>query len=277
MQSLVRRGLRVALSAAAGIAMLAAVAPSSSAQTITLCVNRQGRIKGIDIACTKPQVTLTWNAAGVQGPTGPIGLQGPIGAVGSIGPTGPAGAQGFVGPAGSQGPQGLTGVQGPMGVQGPTGALGAAGLNGTNTQIIAGGTSGEDVGFAFNLVLGGMGSPGNKTLYMGPGNGADTTLANVEVPVSAGTLSELLVQTDMNPGSPSDTTGSYVFVLCVNENCSTPLTCTINDPTTSCNDTIDNVSVNDGDRVAIVGRATTGTNSTDVTYSLEHTVTQSSP
>lgn len=298
MQSFVRRGLRLALSAAAGIAMLAAVAPPSSAQTITLCVNREGRIKGIDVACTKPQVTLTWYAAGIQGPTGPVGPQGPIGAPGytgptgpqgaqgpagpfgppgTAGPTGPTGAQGLIGSTGSQGLQGLTGVPGPMGVQGPTGSLGAAGLTGTNTGVLAGGSSGEDVGFAFNLVLGGKGGPGKKTLYMGPGNGADTTLANVEVPVSAGILSDLLVQTDMNPGSPGGITGSYSFVLCVNENCTTPVSCTITDPTTSCSDTIDNVSVNDGDRVAIVGLASTGSTSTDVTYSLEHTVTQSTP
>jgi hypothetical protein len=276
MQSFVRRGLRVALSAAAGIAMLAAAAPSGSAQTITLCVNRQGRIKGIDVACTKPQVTITWNAAGVQGPTGPVGLQGPIVAVGSIGPTGPAGPQGFVGPAGPQGPQGLTGAQGPMGVQGPTGALGAAGLNGTNTGILTGGI-GQLLGAAESIELGGSGGTGNKTLYMGPGNGADTTLANVEVPVSAGTLTELLVQSDRNPGSPGGVAGSYTFVLCVNENCSTALTCTMTDPTTSCSDTTDSVSVNDGDRIAIVGLATTGSNTADIAYSLESVVTESSP
>jgi hypothetical protein len=94
------------------------------------------------------------------------------------------------------------------------------------------------------------------------------------VPVSAGTLKHLLIRTDMNPGSSGPTTNSYTFSVCMNATCTTGLTCVITDPNTSCSDTTDVVSVNDGDLVSIYAQPSgPSANNADVTFSLEHIVT----
>ena len=78
-------------------------------------------------------------AAGLAGPTGPIGASGPVGSTGAtgpdgaVGPTGPQGEQGALGPAGPIGAQGL---DGPAGLTGPTGPAGAANMNGAAGYLV---------------------------------------------------------------------------------------------------------------------------------------------
>jgi hypothetical protein len=294
MRSNFRRALRLTFAGAAGGLLCLAIPASGHASTITLCLNRRGVIKGINVACQPPLVTLTWDGNGIQGPQGPSGPQGPIGPVGIQGAQGPTGAQGPVGPAGAAGAAGAVGPTGPTGDTGPTGAqglIGNTGLkgptgdpgpqgltglngpNGTNIQVLTGGNLGADTAIDHSNQLG-----GDQALYLGPGNGADTSLASVAVPVSAGTLKHLLIRTDMNPGSSGPTTNSYTFSVCVNATCTTGLTCVITDPNTSCSDTTDVVSVNDGDLFSIYAQPSgPSANNADVTFSLEHIVTQAAP
>jgi Collagen triple helix repeat (20 copies) len=288
MQPFLGRVVRLTFGAATAAVLFLAIPTPGHATTISLCLNRRGIIKGINVECSPPQVTLTWDSDGVTGPQGPSGPQGPIGPVGNQGATGPQGPQGPSGPAGAvgtagtagptgptgptglqgpQGPQGADGLQGLQGDMGPQGAAGLNGSNGTNVQLLTGGTLGSDLGTTLGI------QPGNNVaVYMGPGNGAATTFAAAAVPVSAGTLGHLLVQTDHNPAG-----GTYTFTLCVNSNCDQTLTCTITDPNTTCSDTSDTVPVNDGDLVTVHAAPANTTAVTDVTFSMEHTVTQAAP
>ena len=77
---------------------------------------------------------------------------------------------------------------------------------------------------------------GNSPIYYGPGNGADTQLESVAVPIDASTVTQLWVQTKNAPGPGQ----SYTFQLCINSDCTTSaVTCSINLPTlTECNDLV---------------------------------------
>jgi hypothetical protein len=205
----------------------------------------------------------------LTGPQGPTGAAGPQGATGTQGLTGSAGATGPAGPQGSVGPQGPTGDPGAAGAAGPPGA------NGTNTQVLTGGTLGADSGFKLGILPGQV-----STVYLGPGNGGSTITGTADVPLSAGTLSHLLVSVDRNNLNCTSPACGYTFVVCVNTVCNTALTCPITDATVqpSCSDTTDVVSINDGDLVSIQAEpAVPGTLPADVTFSIEHTISQTTP
>lgn len=304
MRPLFIRALRLGVTAAMAAAMFAYAPALAHASTINICINRRGRIKRINGTCRPPWVSLTWDTDGVPGPQGPpgprgprgpqgaqgaIGPQGPQGDAGPAGPTGSAGAQGQTGPTGptgATGPQGLAGVQGPQGPQGstgPAGTPGTNGTNGTNTQVLAGGDLGAD--FNANSV----GSPyqvyQDNIFYMAPGNGVSLSFGQVAVPTTAGMLDHLLVQIGAAPGSSTGISAGETFDVCVNNNCSTGLTCTIIDPNTSCSDATDSLQVNDGDLIAVIatpnhpagGPLLGPQTASEVTWSLEHTVTLPPP
>ncbi len=87
------------------------------------------------LACTDPEVQVSWS---VTGPTGDVGPQGPQGNQGNTGPVGPIGLTGDTGPIGSpgpQGPKGDTGTQGDTGLQGPIGLTGPQGDPGPTGPI----------------------------------------------------------------------------------------------------------------------------------------------
>jgi hypothetical protein len=128
-------------------------------------------------------------------------------------------------------------------------------------------------------------SPSNYSVpkvYLAPGNGGSITSGDVDVPVTAGTLSNLLVSVGVYPPDCASTSCDYSFALCVNGNCSaTPsLTCTTTGVKgeASCSDTTDIVTVNDGDRISILATATSASSGpADVTFSLEHATTLTTP
>ena len=192
---------------------------------------------------------------------------------------------------GPAGPQGAQGVQGPSG---PTGALGAAGTNGTNgTQSFI--LTGGDLGFAVQaynfftsegtnqFLLGnntGASGPtpvGYPLLYYGPGNGVDTVIESETVPIDQAVASHLYVETAVAPGAGN----SYTFNLCINTNCKTGVTCTINLATaTECSDLVDTQAYNQGDDIALEGIATSpntppNVNATNVKWSV--VLTQTTP
>ncbi len=180
----------------------------------------------------------------------------------------------------------MQGVQGPSG---PTGALGAAGTNGTNgTQSFL--LTGGDLGFAVQaynffssegsnqFLLGdntGASCPlpvGYTPLYYGPGNGVDSILESETVPIDQAVASHLYVETAVAPGAGN----SYTFNLCINTNCNTGVTCTINLATaTECNDLVDTQAYNQGDDIALEGIASTGAYATNVKWSV--VLTQTTP
>jgi hypothetical protein len=226
---------------------------------------------------------------GPQGPTGTpgqMGPQGPVGPGGAIGMTGNQGATGPIGPAGQMGQQGPEGPTGPTGATGPTGPTGPSGVNGVNgTQFytLGGGDLGSNVEllFGYQSVLGGPGAPSggnpfcttngspnptcsNSPIYYGPGNGADTQLESVAVPIDASTVTQLWVQTKNVPG-PGE---SYTFNLCINKDCSSPgVTCTINLPgLTECNDLLHSQKFQAGDTIALKATATQNAAPTEVSW-----------
>ncbi|HUY37700.1 MAG TPA: hypothetical protein VMV13_02665 [Candidatus Binataceae bacterium] len=313
--------------AAAFLFAIVAAAGNAQAQTTSLCINRAGRIKGIDTACKKNQDFLAWQtagypgtpgAAGTQGPvgaagnqgpqgaqgaqgpagvagaTGPagaIGATGPTGAQGAVGPTGPAGAvgatgatglvgaTGALGPAGATGPIGLTGAQGPQGAQGSSGLTGIAGPqgiagvaggtgptgpNGVETTLLVGGNFGQEVGSN----LGGTQLDPASTIYLGPNDGADPGIANVAVPLPAGTIKSLIVQVDFAPGVALQTD---VFDVCISGNCNTGVTCTITGiGQTQCTDAIDTATLTDGQTLSLQATASATSHFTNVAWSLEY-------
>ncbi|MGH7812609.1 MAG: hypothetical protein ACREQI_01215 [Candidatus Binataceae bacterium] len=249
------------------------------------------------VGATGPQGST--GGIGPTGPMGPTGEVGPAGPVGIVGPTcacvapysgagdecfigstagsyvcpagvaniGPQGIPGAAGPAGPEGPPGPVGPTGPGGIAGPAGPTGPAGAGGTvgdNLGILTGGTVGLAVGEAagVDLAVGG-------TIEMGPGNGADTgaTITSVEVPMPAGTLSSLTVDTNTDPGGTGDVFTAYINgVACP----ATAPTCTIVGGTT-CSDTGDTCTYADGDLLSIHGGGTGAANLTDVSWSANYT------
>jgi len=275
MQPFLERTMRLALGLAAGSVLLLAVPQAGQASTISMCLNKQGVIQGVNVVCKPKQTLISWDSGGL---TGPMGLSGPQGPTGLAGPQGSTGAQGPTGPAGATGPagsKGLAGAMGPVGDPGAPGAAGTPGANGTNTQVLTGGTLGADSGFTIGILPGQV-----STVYLGPGNGGSTIPGTADVPLSAGTLSHLLVSVDRNSTNCTSPACGYTFVVCVNSGCTTALTCQITDATVkaSCSDTTDVVSINDGDLVSIQAEpAVAGTLPADVTFSIEHTISQTTP
>ena len=164
---------------------------------------------------------------------------------------------------GQQGPEGPTGPTGATGPTGPTGARGVNGVNGTQFYTLGGGDFGSNVEllFGYTSVLGGPSGPtggnpfcingtcSNSPIYYGPGNGADTQLESVAVPIDVSTVTQLWVQTKNVPG-PGE---SYTFQLCINSDCySSPVNCSIDLPNlTECNDLLDIQKYNAGDTIAL--------------------------
>jgi len=276
MQPFSKRIMRVALGVgASSVVLLLAVPRAGQAMTISMCLNKRGVIQGVNVACKPKQTLISWDSGGV---TGPQGLSGPQGPTGAAGPQGATGTQGLTGPAGatgSAGPKGLAGAMGPAGATGAQGAAGAPGTNGTNAQVLTGGTLGADSGFKLGILPGQV-----STVYLGPGNGGSTIPGTADVPLSAGTLSHLLVSVDRNNTNCTSPACGYTFVVCVNSSCTTALKCQITDATISpsCSDTTDVVPISDGDLVSIQAEpAVAGTLPADVTFSIEHTISQTTP
>jgi Collagen triple helix repeat (20 copies) len=122
------------LGAVAALVLLAAIPNQANAQIISICVNKKGKISGINTLCKNSDlnVNLTWNIPGPQGPVGDTGPIGPYGVTGEPGPEGPQGPPGIAGDRGPNGPKGLTGPAGPQGLTGDPGATGLTGAKGEN-------------------------------------------------------------------------------------------------------------------------------------------------
>lgn len=296
-----RHARRVVLGVAVGALLLAAAPGSGQADIIQICISpkHQRVVLPLGGTCSKPNRAITWDSEGVEGPQGPqgpkgmqgpqgptgtagqMGPQGPVGPAGAIGPVGNVGATGPIGPAGEMGPQGPEGPTGPTGATGPTGPTGAPGVNGVNgTQFytLGGGDLGSNVEllFGYQSVLGGSGAASggnpfcntgtcsNSPIYYGPGDGADTQLESVAVPIDASTVTQLWVQTKNVPGPGQ----SYTFQLCINGDCSSSkVACSIVLPTsTECNDLVDIQKYTPGDTIALKGTATDGAAATEVSW-----------
>ena len=289
MHVLLRHARRVMLGVAMGALFLAAAPATSRAQLVTLCYAPHTRkIVNVDGVCSPPNRAITWNVDGVtgsrgqQGPAGMQGPPGPTGPLGSPGPEGPAGPQGAVGPvgatgatgpegpAGELGAEGLQGATGPTGPTGSTGATGYPGEDGTNGvqfYTLGGGDLGTNAqllfGAGFAGILSGSSAVGTSPIYYGPGNGSDTILESEAVPIDASTVTQLWVQTKNVPGPGH----FYTFQLCVNSVCDSNVTCTIELPTrTACNDLNDYQHYNPGDTIALKGTADDGAAPTDVSW-----------
>jgi hypothetical protein len=292
-----RHARRVMLGVAAGALLVAGVA-NAGGEELSICVSpsHQSILLPLGGACNPPNRLLTWDAEGVIGPTGPQGpqgMQGPAGLTGSLGqmgpqgPVGPAGAIGLTGnpgtvgpegPAGEVGQQGPQGPTGPTGATGPTGPTGPAGVNGTNGAefyTLQGGDLGSNIeliygsgGTGFTSELAGTSytplGQGTNPIFYGPGNGADTNLESVAVPIDAATITQLWVQVKNVPGAGED----YSFRLCVNGDCNTsPVTCKIDLPNlTECDDLTDTQSYNVGDTIALRAVATDGASPTELSW-----------
>jgi hypothetical protein len=284
---------RWAVSAAAAFVMLW-LPTIGHAQTITLCINvKTGKIVSIGGPCGGSQVELDFDMNGITGPAGPTGPQGSAGVPGAIGlqgGQGPQGAQGAPGPAGDIGPNGVTGPNGPtgppglagfdagptgptgiQGPTGPTGAVGPTGPNAFNTSILTGGDLGVDVASASGTQL----IKTAATWYLGPANGMAGPATGVSptvqqlsedvplpgswcpAPMAPGatnaTLSQLRVHVTAPPGDGDE---FLIFTVCVNDNCSLPLTCTIGTTPDSaggsaCSNTSVNLPIKNSDQVSI--------------------------
>jgi hypothetical protein len=291
---------RVALGVAVGALLLAAAPGSGRADILQICVSPIGQkvVLPLGGTCNKPNRAVTWDSNGVTGPSGPqgpkgmqgpqgptgtagqMGPQGPVGPGGAIGPGGNVGATGPIGLAGEMGQQGPEGPTGPTGATGPTGPSGTPGVNGTQFYTLGGGGLGSNVQllFGYTSTLGGPSGPtgptgaggcssptcSNSPVYYGPGNGGDTQLESVAVPIDASTVTQLWVQTKNVPGAGQ----SYTFQLCINSDCKTPpVTCSINLPNlTECNDLLHSQKYNAGDTIALKATASDDAAPTELTW-----------
>ena len=156
--------------------------------TYTGCLGTRGQIKNVTVGtdprkpCHEPQVQISWNQTGPEGPagadgtagaaggTGATGQQGPAGVDGAAGSNGLDGATGPQGPAGADGTDGATGATGPQGAIGPAGATGATGATGppglSGVVVIS-----ETVSFTSTILNHQVNCTGGKTLI---GGGAQT-------------------------------------------------------------------------------------------------------
>ncbi|MGH7812610.1 MAG: BclA C-terminal domain-containing protein [Candidatus Binataceae bacterium] len=123
--------LVLAVSAAAAMMLAGAPAPAAAQQTLSICIHPNGRISGVNTACTARDTMLgPWVAVGPAGATGPSGVTGPAGPTGAPGVPGARGPNGATGPVGPQGAPGIAGAAGPSGAQGPVGPQGPTGATG---------------------------------------------------------------------------------------------------------------------------------------------------
>jgi len=260
----------------------------ASASTITICINKAGKIQGTKGACTSKQTAITWQSVGPTGPQGPQGPQGPTGPAGPVGATGAAGVAGAQGPTGPAGPVGATGPTGAQGSAGAAGADGAAGTNAVDAVTLTGGTAGalgayytyNGSDYQLNPAL-----TQSFPLYMPPG-GTSVALGDAipywtAVPLlggsggsAGGTLGHYFVHLNIAPGA-----GGYVFNACVFTSTTVPATCTslctVTDPATTCSSTT-TVAVSTGSLVTIQAyadpsAAATPSNTADVAWSMTYT------
>jgi hypothetical protein len=282
-----------------------AIPASAKAETITICVNKAGKIQQVKGACKAKQTAVTWESVGTtgpQGPQGPQGLTGPAGVQGATGPagpqglqgaTGPAGPQGATGPPGPQGPEGTTGPagsQGAMGPAGPAGATGEAGANGApgisavDAVTLTGGTAGALGAYSESQL-----SPSvtiTSPLYMPPG-GSSVSLSDsipywTAVPLlggSSGTAGGILGHYFVHLSAAPGGGGEYLFAACVFTSpfsaaatCTT--LCTVTDPATTCVST-EPVTVSAGSLVTVEAYVPSGSptpsNTADVAWSMTYT------
>lgn len=263
-----RYAWRWLIGASAAAMLIASMPAAASAKNgapplITLCVNMNGRIGGIDIHCKPRQIQLTWN---IQGPTGPQGAVGQIGMIGS------QGAQGDSGPTGAQGPTGapgLPGNTGPVGTVGLKGLTGTPGTNGDNIGTLTGGTLGSTVGGNAEIQL----ATGPGSLFMAPGNAASFKQTSVQVPTPGGEAFHLQVAVDNTPGNVGSPAAAYTFAVCDENVCtvgSPGVSCVIAAAAVSCFDDTDEVAFNTGDTISILAFNSVGTpNTVDVGWSLD--------
>ena len=254
------RGWLWLVGSAALVALMVSLPAHANAQsqTITICVTKNGLIRGVQSPCTGNTTPVSWQQMGPTGPTGATGPagpqvqgpQGPIGQIGPTGPTGPTGAQGdqgeegvanlIGGEGGPTGPTGPTGATGSVGPTGPRGAMGLTGPSGVNTEdviVLSGGTLGNAIGQQANIQL-----SGSDTIA--PGNGAQPQghlQAETYVPIpfnpqksgAGGVLQDFHFAVNPGPGGATGA-GSYNFFVCnltTNPSCALapplPALCTI--------------------------------------------------
>src|SRR5208282_3047509 len=209
-----RHARRAIFGAALGALFLAIMPGTGQAQTCSggiceVCISPKHQTINTHggSACNAPNRLITWVQNGVTGPTGP---------------------QGFLG---QEGLTGITGPNGPTGPQGPVGPAGTNGISGTQSFLLVGGDLGFAVGafdfftFGNEFLLGNSTTfpPGQSPLYYGPGNGNDNIIESEAVPIDFATAGTLTIETAIPPGPGQ----KYVFNLCINDNCDTPVTCTI--------------------------------------------------
>jgi len=231
-------------------------------------------------------------ATGSQGPMGPQGEPGPPGEQGPVGPPGPQGLTGATGPVGPTGIQwkgpwsslttymtrdvvsfdgssyisltnsntnnapntspatwelvaqrggtGATGDTGATGQQGPQGPRGEKGEKGDTGAAGANGTSGSAIG-------GNYANTGTNSFLMPWSATTSTTEANVNVPLPSGTASKLVVSLTAAPGA-----GGSATIRIRKNGSTTPLTCTVSGVATTCSDTVNTVTFNNGDLLSIL-------------------------
>lgn len=235
-----KRGWLWLVGSAALVALMVSLPAHANAQTITICVTKNGLIRAIQSPCTGNTTAVSWQEVGPTGPTGPTGSAGPevpgavgpigvIGMTGPQGPTGPQGDQGVQGvanliggeggPTGPTGPTGATGNVGPTGFLGGTGVTGAPGFNTEDVVVLSGGTLGNTIGLQAIT----QGNP-TESLTMGPGNGGQIQghlQAETFVPIplnpshpTEGVLQDFHFAINPGPGGPGGAGGAYSFFVC---------------------------------------------------------------
>jgi len=131
-----------------------------------------------------------------------------------------------------------------VGVQGPTGTNGTDGTSESDKTFLTGGSLGT-FGFDSGLAMAG-GYLNPPVFIMAPGNGPVNDDISNFVPMNdAGVAYNLFVRLDNHPGIDFITGApvTYLFGICTQSVCTTPLFCTITDPDTTCNNLFDNTGV----------------------------------
>jgi hypothetical protein len=198
-----------------------------------------------------------------------VGASGPQGPVGPRGPTGATGPQG---PIGATGPQGLTGPQGSMGPPGPPTILSGWCYSTAGAEPLAGATGGF-YGFGVQAFQSGTSS----TCFSGSTPVPSAYAAWVGMPVtSAGTLSNLAIAAGASsvnsyPAAPPFPVTATVWV----NSAPTSLTCTVTAmaggstvTVTTCQDSMDTVSISAGDLVSVMMTTTNTQSGFECYYSL---------
>jgi hypothetical protein len=198
-----------------------------------------------------------------------IGASGPQGPVGPRGPAGPTGPQG---PIGATGPQGLTGPQGPMGTPGPPTILSGWCYSAAGPEPLAGATGGF-----YGIGVQAFQSGTIPNCFSGSTPVASPYAAWVGMPItSAGTLSNLAIAAGASsvgsyPVAPPFPVTATVWV----NTTPTSLTCTVTAMAggsmvtlTTCQDSMDTVSVSAGDLISVMMTTTNTQSGFECYYSL---------